>query len=174
MNEPVELERFDDTPEKVLRRRRNKKVLKWLGIGLAVLVFMAMCGALLGQDSDGTESGLEKPVPTETVTVAPEPAPVKTEAPKAPKTKSVDERFNEAWAGLDTDMTAKQGKTNAKNVCRRLDNGDDVQVIFIDLLTLTRDAETSGYILGAAAYAYCPEYEQDITEGLSSLEEASK
>lgn len=161
-----------DEAQRAKNKKTNKTVLKVVGAVLAVLLLLGMCGALVGDDSINATPAPAATQSAQNTVQAPAPSPTNSKPSEAvSESKALDARFNEAWANLSPKptLTAKQGRANAKNVCRRLDNGDEVGVIFMDLLTLTKDAETTGYIMGGAAYAYCPKHKDTITDGLAEL-----
>ena len=105
---------------------------------------------------------------------------VTSETPKADRDETPDlsradmeEIFTQAiideypeYRGLENDLIEA-----GYRLCRAADNGADAEYYYRDQLQGSMDAETYGYILGAAISALCPEHEavmDEIIEGTSN------
>lgn len=156
--------RWEMTPkQQEANKAKNKKVLKWIGIGLAVLMLMAFCTAVLGGSGE-PENTAQKPA--ETVTVPAEPKTI-TVAPKAPEKKPVSSREEAFYKVVDEQgvtVSHKVAINNAKNACRRLDNGDDTFDVATGIMENVGDPYQAGTIFGAGVAAFCPRHMDKVTE----------
>lgn len=142
--------RWEMTPkQQEANKATNKRNLKWLGIGLAVLLFMGFCVSTVA-GSGTPEKATQTPAE---VNVAPSAGGNKSEALNGP-----DEKFAALVApALPMGVEVRHARNNADVVCQRLDLGHDPKKVLADTKEL-RGEKAGVSIFEAAIQVYCPQH----------------
>lgn len=135
---------------------------------LAVLAATALVLPLAAcedtDESTATVGALNAPVPTTTTTAT----TVKTTTPDRVSPGDDNTVNDQAYiAALDDEGISYPSEQNAIQVghlvCESFDEGNDFVAIAMELYTSSQmDAYQSGYVVGAAVAAFCPEYLDQI------------